>query len=191
VTGFFPLVEQRVLALDHLECARRFDAAGVCWGPYRTVRRQALAEDPRLSEANPTSPMLEHASGHRYLTPGFPATIEGSPRHAPGRAPRLGEHTDEVLSRCLGLDSGQSATALTYQRLIGLSARAPRQAQRACVTGEFEIAAADLAVLLAHPHRALPVDRAGIASVSSSSSAGGGSRVRMRSPASSRIFFTG
>lgn len=98
----FPLVERAVGALDHREAARRFDAAGVCWGPYRSVR-QALAEDARFTEANPMFRHVTHASGHRYLTPGSPAGIEGE-RREPGRAPRLGEHTDEVLSRLLGLD---------------------------------------------------------------------------------------
>jgi 2-methylfumaryl-CoA isomerase len=113
----FALVEDRVAQLDHLQCAQRFEQTGVCWGPYRTVR-QAIAEDARLSTDNPMFARVEHASGHRYLTPGFPATIAQEMRLTPGRAPRLGEHTDEVFSRLLGLD-GATLGRLHDERLIG------------------------------------------------------------------------
>lgn len=112
----FPLVESCTRRLSYEQCSERFDRTGVCWGPYRTVR-EALAQDPRLSEANPMFAMATHPSGHRYLTPGFPAAIEGVERRAAGGGPRLGEHTDQVLADVLGL-SGAQIGALHDQKLV-------------------------------------------------------------------------
>ncbi len=38
-----------------------------------------------------------------YLMPGSPIAFSGAERRPAGRAPRLGEHTDEVLAELLGL----------------------------------------------------------------------------------------
>ena len=112
----FALVEDRTRRLPYEQCAQSFDRTGVCWGPYRTVR-EALAQDPRLSEANPMFAMAAHPSGHRYLTPGFPAAIEGVERRAASGGPRLGEHTDQVLAGVLGLSGAQIGT-LHDQKLV-------------------------------------------------------------------------
>lgn len=98
----FPLVEAAVARFDRAELALRLDANDVCWGPYRTLH-EALREDPRLSPANPVFAMIDHPSGASYPTPGSAATFTGSARGEPRRAPRLGEHTDEVLASVLGL----------------------------------------------------------------------------------------
>jgi 2-methylfumaryl-CoA isomerase len=104
----FPLVEAAVAQRTRAELAAVFEANDVCWGPYRTVK-EALAEDPRLSVANPLFAEVEHPSGQRYLTPGSPASVVQSPRAPAQRAPRLGEHTDEVLSSILALSDGEIA----------------------------------------------------------------------------------
>lgn len=104
----FPLVEAATAQRPLAELAQAFDAHDVCWGPYRTVK-EALAVDPRLSTRNPVFAEVDHASGHRYLTPGAAASFMGSERRPPARAPRLGEHTDEVLADVLRLSSGEIA----------------------------------------------------------------------------------
>lgn len=100
------IVTEAVAARDHDGLAELFDAKGVCWGPYRTLS-EALAVDPGFSDGNPILGNVEHPSGHAYLTPGAAATFVGSERKPASRAPRLGEHTDEVLAAVLGLSSAQ------------------------------------------------------------------------------------
>jgi 2-methylfumaryl-CoA isomerase len=104
----FPLIEAAVAARPLADLAAAFDQRDVCWGPYRTVR-EALGTDPRLSLENPLFAAVEHPSGHRYLTPGPAASFMGEDRGAPARAPRLGEHTDEILSRVLALPDHEIA----------------------------------------------------------------------------------
>ena len=102
------LVAAAVAQRDLAPLAAAFDAKGVCWGPYRTLR-EALAEDPDLSVANPLLSMVPHTSGYEYLTPGAAATLVGAERGRAVRAPRLGEHTDEILADTLGLPSATIA----------------------------------------------------------------------------------
>jgi len=89
---------QRTLA----EIEATFKGTGVCWGPYRTFR-QMLAEDPRVSTANPMFSALEQPGIGHYLVPGSPIDFGAFTREPPRRAPQLGEHTDEILSQDLGL----------------------------------------------------------------------------------------
>lgn len=88
--------------------AARFDASGVCWGPYRTLG-EALAVEPAFSDCNPLFSTVAHPSGLAYATAGFPATFTGRDRHASRRAPRLGENTDEVLATILSLPEHEIA----------------------------------------------------------------------------------
>jgi 2-methylfumaryl-CoA isomerase len=95
------LIEPAIGSCSYRALTRRFDEAGVCWGPYLTLTR-ALHEDSRFSESNPLLTQTIHPSGFKYLTPGSPAFIQDTARGQPRRAPKLGEHTDEVLSNVLG-----------------------------------------------------------------------------------------
>jgi 2-methylfumaryl-CoA isomerase len=51
--------------------------------------------------------MLEQPGIGSHLVPGSPLQFSAPERVPPRRAPRLGEHTDEVLSEVLQLSSGQ------------------------------------------------------------------------------------
>ncbi len=84
------------------EICEAFDNAGVCWGPYQTFA-EMVAHDPRCS---PLNPMMQHVMQPgigQYLMPGSPLEFDGVAREKIVPAPRLGQHTDEVLANVLGL----------------------------------------------------------------------------------------
>ncbi len=98
------IVAQAMAARRLDELSHALKQHGACWGPYRTMR-EALAGDPDFSLANPLFEMVPHPSGHSYLTPSSAASFEALGRPAPQLAPRLGQHTEEVLAQYLGLSS--------------------------------------------------------------------------------------
>lgn len=101
----FPLFEAAFAARSSDELAPAFDAAGVTWGPYQSLA-EAVREDERLFTGNPLFQTLAHPSGLSYPASGPAATLAGELRDSVRPAPRLGQHTDEVLASVLGLDSG-------------------------------------------------------------------------------------
>ena len=82
---------------------RTFDAHGVCWSRYQTVE-QLVREDPACSAANPLFRRIDQPGVGRVLAPGIPLRFSAFPQRAPRPAPRLGEHTEEVLLDVLRLD---------------------------------------------------------------------------------------
>jgi 2-methylfumaryl-CoA isomerase len=84
------------------EVRRIFEEQRVTWGPYRTVR-EAIESDPDCSSDNPMFGMVEQPGIGTYLMPASPLDFSQVPRLAAQPAPRLGEHTDEILLDILGL----------------------------------------------------------------------------------------
>jgi 2-methylfumaryl-CoA isomerase len=105
----------RARTLAEVEVALK--ATGVCWGPYQTPT-EMLAKDPRASTANPLFSMLDQPGIGRYLVPGSPLQFSAAPREIPRVAPRLGEHTDEILSAELGMTQAQIG-ALRDKKVVG------------------------------------------------------------------------
>ena len=101
-----PLVEAAIALRQADALATAFEANGVCWGPYHTLK-SALMQEPRLVSANPLFSAVTHPSGLTYPTPGAAATLVQMDRADAKRAPRQGEHTDQVLAELLGLSSAQ------------------------------------------------------------------------------------
>jgi 2-methylfumaryl-CoA isomerase len=104
--ALFPLFENAIAALPLAQLRSRFEANAVVWGTYQTLQA-AIAHDPRLSLDRPLFSMLDHPSGLRYPAPGAAATFRGEQRLPPVRAPRLGEHTDQVLAQVLSLSAAR------------------------------------------------------------------------------------
>ncbi len=99
-----------------VEVRTAFDAHGVCWGPYQSFR-QLVADDPRCSLANPLFAEIDQPGVGRVLAAGSPLAPIDLGRVAVRPAPRLGEHTDEVLAEVLGL-SGTEIAALHDRGVI-------------------------------------------------------------------------
>lgn len=84
----------------------RFAGTGVSWGPYQTFR-QLVTEDPRVSTANPMFSEVEQPGVGRYLMPASPLDFGGVERVPARPAPRLGEHTEEILAETLRLGASE------------------------------------------------------------------------------------
>jgi 2-methylfumaryl-CoA isomerase len=104
----FPLFEAAIGARTLGELGPAFDEAGATWGQYQSLYA-ATHNDERLFTANPMFEQITHPSGHRYLAAGPPAALADEARMHVQRAPRLGEHTDEILATLLGLSGAQIA----------------------------------------------------------------------------------
>jgi 2-methylfumaryl-CoA isomerase len=102
----FPIIEGGMARQDLAALAPEFDKVGVCWGPYQTLR-EAVTTDARLFTANPMFSPVTHPSGETYPTPGAAATMQPDQRAPATAAPKLGQHTEEVLSGVLGLPSAE------------------------------------------------------------------------------------
>jgi 2-methylfumaryl-CoA isomerase len=102
-----PLFDAAFAAKDLAELTAAFESRGVCWGPYQPL--EAALTDPRLFAGNPVFQELTHPSGERYPTPGAAATIPQDTRGEVRVAPRLGQHTDEVLAEVLKMSPGEIA----------------------------------------------------------------------------------
>lgn len=108
-----PLVEAAVAVRSRAELEPLFAEHGVCYEPFRSVREAVAEKIPSSALYAPVT----HPSGRTYPTPGATATLNGIERGPPPRAPRLGEHTEQVLAEVLGL-AGHEIGRLHDQGLV-------------------------------------------------------------------------
>ena len=97
-----PWIASRTIA----EVAARFDELGVCWGRYQTFK-QLVDDDPRCSVDGGLFREVDQPQIGTYLSPGSPLAFDGALAVEPTPAPRLGEHTDEILADDLGLTTAE------------------------------------------------------------------------------------
>lgn len=90
------------------EVAAAFDHGGVCWSRYQGID-ELVHSDLECSPANPMFSAIEQPGVGPMLAAGIPLEFIGRERVPPQPAPRLGEHTEQVLAELLGVDSVQFA----------------------------------------------------------------------------------
>jgi 2-methylfumaryl-CoA isomerase len=90
------------------EITQAFAGPGVWWGPFQDFI-ELVRDDPRCSPANPLFADIDQPGIGRYPMPGLPMDFGAMPRQPTRPAPRLGEHTDAVLSDMLGLTAAEIA----------------------------------------------------------------------------------
>lgn len=87
------------------EIAEVFDRQGVCWSRYQGI--DELAKDPSCSPDNPLFTRADQPGVGEMLLAGIPLQFGAVPRTPARPAPRLGQHTEEVLSELLGMGGAQ------------------------------------------------------------------------------------
>jgi len=99
------LLEPWFAERDFEPLCEQLDAAGVCWGKYQTIAT-LVNNDPDCSTDNPLFEEVTQSGIGEYLMPHNPLYFDVN-RRAVSPAPVLGQHTDEILSEILKLDSGE------------------------------------------------------------------------------------
>ena len=88
--------------------AAHFDQAGLTWSLFQSLQ-QALETDPDLQADNPIFELCDQPGLGRYPVPSLPVWFRNAGRSATKLAPRLGQHTEEILSEVAGLDDTEIA----------------------------------------------------------------------------------
>ncbi len=96
-------------ARTHDDIVRLFREHDVAFGSYQQIS-ELLRSDTEASIANPLFTLRDQPGIGSYRMPGSAIFSAAHPHAAARPAPRLGEHTDEVLASVLGLSSAQIGT---------------------------------------------------------------------------------
>jgi 2-methylfumaryl-CoA isomerase len=99
------VVESWAGGLTLAEVGQRLTEAGALWGPYKRPS-ELIAGDPLIA-GNPMFSRVDQPGIGQYWSPASPFEFAAAERLAPQPAPRLGQHTDEILSGILGLSDGE------------------------------------------------------------------------------------
>ena len=99
------LLETWIATQAFAPLAERFDRLGVCWEKYQSIRELA-SEDIDATEDNPIFSRIEQPGIGSYPVAGQPMHFSEVERLPPVPAPRVGQHTDEILAELLNLDDG-------------------------------------------------------------------------------------
>lgn len=100
-----PWVSERTMS----EVASTFDARGVCWGAYQTFG-QLLDEDWRVSpHSNAVFSDIDQPGVGTVRAGGTPLSFSMLARDDTRPAPRLGEHTEQILAEDLGMSAAEIA----------------------------------------------------------------------------------
>jgi 2-methylfumaryl-CoA isomerase len=95
-----------ILAHRYAEVKSLFDEQGVCWSKYNTVS-EMVEEHPHRPAINPIFNEIDQPGIGPYLAASAPWDFTAYEPLPARPAPKLGQHTDEVLADVVGLDSAQ------------------------------------------------------------------------------------
>lgn len=98
------LIGDWIAARDFTEVSDSFEAAGVLWSAYQTF--SDLARDPEVSLENPMFSVVAQPGVGDYPMASTPFEFSEFPRAGASPPPRLGEHTEAVLTDVLGMSTG-------------------------------------------------------------------------------------
>lgn len=90
--------------LDFQTVSQALEEAGVCWGPYQTIK-EMVETDPDCSTENPLFSQINQPGIGSMLVPSQPLNFSAASQSPPQPAPLLGEHTDQILAQVLEMDS--------------------------------------------------------------------------------------
>ncbi len=102
----FPLIAEATRTKTVADWIRIMEDAGVPCGPINTVDK--VVEDPQI-KARGMIVEIDQGEIGKVRIAGFPIKFSMTPGGVQGRAPRLGEHTEEVLTGLLGYSKGRLA----------------------------------------------------------------------------------
>ena len=118
--ALYPLFAQTIGRMQYNKLSEVLESLGCVFGRYNTMHE--AAHDKRLVTANPMfAQTSDNPSGFAYPAAGSIATIPSLERGEPARAPVNGEHSEEILTQWLKLDSTEFAK-LVDQRVVGVGA---------------------------------------------------------------------
>ena len=98
--ALLPLMQEILRAHPTAWWLDAMERAGVPCGPINTI--EMLARDPQVAAREMIQEVLDPMAGRMQMA-GVPIKLSATPGAIAGPAPALGEHTEEVLSRLLGL----------------------------------------------------------------------------------------
>jgi len=93
---------------DYDALTAELEANGVCWGKYQSVS-ELVNNDIDCSTDNPLFEQVEQPGIGEYLVPHNPLGFAAAQRLPVRPAPRLGQHSEEILMEILGMSSGEVA----------------------------------------------------------------------------------
>lgn len=103
-----PKISAAIGRFSFREISKILDDANVCWEPYQSLK-QAVEQDTRLVKENDLFRAVTHADQNTYPTPSALGRWHSEREHEPVGAPKLGQHTEEILAEHLGLSETEIA----------------------------------------------------------------------------------
>ena len=88
--------------------ATQMDNAGVCWGPYQTIK-ELVDNDKDCSTENPLFSNIDQPGIGNYLVPSQALSFSAIEHSNPKPAPLLGQHTEQILAEELKMPSSEIA----------------------------------------------------------------------------------